>query len=42
VDSFPVALYKQGHWFKVFSGKGLAGEGYCSTKKLTIPDFGLS
>ena len=34
IDSFPVALAKQGHRFKACVAKGLADAGYCSTKKL--------
>jgi hypothetical protein len=34
MDSFPVALAKQGHRFKACVAKGLADSGYCSTKKL--------
>ena len=34
MDSFPVALAKQGHRFKACVAKGLADAGYCSSKKL--------
>jgi hypothetical protein len=34
IDSFPVALAKQGHRFKACVAKELADSGYCSTKKL--------
>ena len=34
MDSFPVALAKQGHRFKACVAKELANAGYCSTKKL--------
>lgn len=34
MDSFPVALAKQGHRFKACVAKELADAGYCSTKKL--------
>jgi hypothetical protein len=34
MDSFPVALARQGHRFKACVAKGLADAGYCSTKKL--------
>ena len=34
IDSFPVALAKQGHRFKACVAKALADAGYCSTKKL--------
>lgn len=34
MDSFPVALAKQGHRFRACVAKGLADAGYCSTKKL--------
>lgn len=34
VDSFPVALAKQGHRFKAKVAPQLANAGYCSTKKL--------
>ena len=34
VDSFPVALARQGHRFKACVAKELADTGYCSTKKL--------
>lgn len=34
MDSFPVALAKQGHRFKACVAKELADSGYCSTKKL--------
>lgn len=34
IDSFPVALAKQGHRFKACVAKELANSGYCSTKKL--------
>ena len=34
IDSFPVALAKQGHRFKACVAKGFANAGYCSTKKL--------
>jgi len=34
IDSFPVALAKQGHRFKACVAKDLANHGYCSTKKL--------
>ncbi len=34
VDSFPVALAKQGHRFKACVASGLANAGYCATKKL--------
>jgi hypothetical protein len=34
MDSFPVALAKQGHRFKACVAKELADTGYCSTKKL--------
>ena len=34
MDSFPVALAKQGHRFKARVAKELADAGYCSTKKL--------
>ena len=34
IDSFPVALAKQGHRFKACVAKELADTGYCSTKKL--------
>ncbi len=34
VDSFPVALDKQGHRFKARVARELADAGYCSTKKL--------
>lgn len=34
MDSFPVALAKQGHRFKACVAKGLADGGYCATKKL--------
>ena len=34
IDSFPVALAKQGHRFKARVAPGLANAGYCATKKL--------
>ena len=34
IDSFPVALAKQGHRFNACVAKQLADSGYCSTKKL--------
>jgi hypothetical protein len=34
IDSFPVALAKQGHRFKACVAPELANHGYCSTKKL--------
>jgi hypothetical protein len=34
IDSFPVALAKQGHRFKACVASELADSGYCSTKKL--------
>ncbi|SDW01334.1 hypothetical protein [Nitrosomonas communis] len=34
IDSFPVALAKQGHRFNACVAKELADSGYCSTKKL--------
>jgi hypothetical protein len=34
VDSFPVALAKQGHRFQAKVAPQLANAGYCSTKKL--------
>lgn len=34
IDSFPVALAKQGHRFKACVASELADAGYCSTKKL--------
>jgi hypothetical protein len=34
IDSFPVALAKQGHRFNACVAKQLADAGYCSTKKL--------
>lgn len=34
IDSFPVALAKQGHRFKACVAKELADAGYCATKKL--------
>ena len=34
IDSFPVALAKQGHRFKACLAPELANSGYCSTKKL--------
>jgi hypothetical protein len=34
IDSFPVALAKQGHRFNACVAKQLADTGYCSTKKL--------
>lgn len=34
IDSFPVALAKQGHRFKACVAKALADSGYCATKKL--------
>ncbi len=34
IDSFPVALAKQGHRFKACVANELADGGYCSTKKL--------
>ncbi len=34
MDSFPVALAKQGHRFKACVAQELANAGYCSTKKL--------
>jgi hypothetical protein len=34
IDSFPVALAKQGHRFKAKVAPQLANSGYCSTKKL--------
>ena len=34
MDSFPVALAKQGHRFKARVARELADTGYCSTKKL--------
>ncbi|MDP2098388.1 MAG: IS982 family transposase [Methylobacter sp.] len=34
MDSFPVALAKQGHRFKAHVARELADAGYCSTKKL--------
>ena len=39
MDSFPVALAKQGHRFKARVAKELADAGYCSTKKCTIMAF---
>ena len=34
MDSFPVALAKQGHRFKACVAQGIADAGYCATKKL--------
>lgn len=34
IDSFPVAIAKQGHRFKARVAKGVANCGYCATKKL--------
>jgi len=34
IDSFPVALAKQGHRFKAKVAPELADVGYCATKKL--------
>jgi hypothetical protein len=34
IDSFPVAIAKQGHRFKARVAKGVADNGYCATKKL--------
>ena len=34
IDSFPVALAKQGHRFKACVAKEIADSGYCSTKNL--------
>ena len=34
IDSFPVALAKQGHRFRACVAKEFANSGYCSTKKL--------
>lgn len=34
IDSFPVALARQGHRFKACVAPGIANHGYCSTKKL--------
>jgi hypothetical protein len=34
IDSFPVALAKQGHRFKIRVARDLADMGYCATKKL--------
>jgi hypothetical protein len=34
IDSFPVAIAKQGHRFKARVAKGIANSGYCATKKL--------
>ena len=39
IDSFPVALAKQGHRFKACVAKELADAGYCATKKLY--DYGV-
>ena len=39
IDSFPVALAKQGHRFKARVATELADTGYCSTKKLY--DYGV-
>jgi hypothetical protein len=39
IDSFPVALAKQGHRFKACVAKGLADAGYCATQKLY--DYGV-
>jgi hypothetical protein len=39
VDSFPVALAKQGHRFKAKVAPELANAGYCSTQKLY--DYGV-
>lgn len=40
MDSFPVALARQGHRFKACVAKGLADAGYCPTKKLYYYGFG--
>ena len=34
IDSFPVALARQGHRFKACVAPNIANQGYCSTKKL--------
>jgi hypothetical protein len=34
IDSFPVALARQGHRFKACVAKGLVGNGYCPAKKM--------
>ncbi len=34
IDSFPVALAKQGHRFKACVAKEIADSGYCATKRL--------